>query len=205
MKQNYKIIQEVCKSISNENIEHAKSLITNHYPFSLRKNEGRSYTEFQKTKIFMRDGFIDRYSGEKLIFPPVLRLLSNLMPNEFPFHKNWKMSECHIAYWQLLPTIDHIIPVSRGGKDSEANWVCTSQLRNSSKSNWLLEELGWSLHEKGDLNDWDGLLNWFIEYTKNNINILENKYINIWHSAVKNSTRNMIADQYQVSLLERKK
>lgn len=24
---------------------------------------------------------------------------------------NWKMSECHLAYWHLLPTIDHIIPI----------------------------------------------------------------------------------------------
>jgi len=106
MKQNCEIIQEACKSISDKNIENAKSIITNNYPFSLLKTKGRNYTEIQKTKVFMRDGFIDRYSGEKLIFPPVLRLLSNLLPNEFPFQKNWKMSECHIAYWQLFPTID---------------------------------------------------------------------------------------------------
>ena len=72
------------------------------------------------------------------------------------------MSECHLAYWQLFPTVDHIISVARGGAGEESNWVCTSQLRNSAKSNWLLEELGWQLHEPGDLKEWDGLLKWFI-------------------------------------------
>jgi hypothetical protein len=23
--------------------------------------------------------------------------------NEFPYQKNWKFDECHIAYWELIP------------------------------------------------------------------------------------------------------
>ncbi len=120
-----------------------------------------------------------------MVFPPVLRLLSKLMPEDFPFHKNWKMSECHLGYWQLLPTVDHIVPVSRGGVDEESNWACTSQLRNSTKSNWLLEELGWQLREPGDFSEWDGLVNWFTSYAVENSQILENSYIRSWHSAAK--------------------
>ncbi|KXS42293.1 MAG: hypothetical protein AWU59_1707 [Methanolobus sp. T82-4] len=127
-----------------------------------------------------------------MVFPPVLRLLSNLMPVEFPFHNNWKMSECHFAYWQLLPTIDHIIPVSRGGEDNESNWVCTSQLRNSIKSSWLLEEVGWQLHEPGNLKEWDGLLNWFMLYVDIHPEILEDKYIHSWHNAVKRATKDFV-------------
>lgn len=116
-------------------------------------------------------------------YPPVLRLLSNLIPEEFPFHKNWKMSECHIAYWQLLPTIDHIIPVTRGGLDEESNWVCTSQLKNSAKSNWLLEELVWELYEPGNTNEWNGMLYWIMDYIKNNPEAVKDSYINSWHKA----------------------
>jgi hypothetical protein len=78
---------------------------------------------------------VDRYSGLPLVFPGVLRLLSRLLPQEFPFHPNWKMAETHPAYWELFPTIDHVLPVSRGGVDSDVNWVTTSMLRNAAKAN----------------------------------------------------------------------
>ncbi|QTA91208.1 HNH endonuclease domain-containing protein [Desulfonema magnum] len=149
----------------------------------------RQYSEYKKTKVFCRDGFIDRYSGEKMVFPPVLRLLSNIMPIEFPFHKNWKMSECHLAYWQLLPTIDHVIPVTRGGEDKASNWVCTSQLRNSIKSSWLLKEVGWKLHKPGDVKEWDGLLNWFMSYIDMHPEAKDDKYINSWHRAAKRAIK----------------
>lgn len=179
----YRIIQDACTAIEGGNLAQAKLIINEEYPFVALENSGRQYSEFQKTEIFIRDGFVDRYSGEKLVFPPVLRMLSRLMPKEFPFHKNWKMSESHIAYWQLIPTLDHVIPVSRGGEDNESNWVCSSQLRNSAKSNWLLEELGWQLHPAGDLKEWDGQIKWFVNYADDYPEVLEEKYVNSWYRA----------------------
>ena len=61
--------------------------------------------------VFVRDGFIDRYSGAHLLFPGTIRLVSRLLPSEFPFHSKWKMSETHMIYWELSPTIDHVVPV----------------------------------------------------------------------------------------------
>jgi hypothetical protein len=107
-------IKQACIAVSENTLSKAKNIINSEYPFAPLQNVERKYTDYEKTKIFIRDGFIDRYSGNKLIFPPVLRVLSKLMPEDFPFQKNWKTSECHIAYWQLLPTIDHITPVSQG-------------------------------------------------------------------------------------------
>lgn len=179
----YRIIEEACIAVGHGQMEQAKSIIKKGFPFIALENAGRQYSDFQKTKIFLRDGFVDRYSGDRLLFPPVLRVLSNLMPEEFPFHKNWKMSECHIAYWKLLPTLDHIVPVSRGGADDESNWVCSSQLRNSAKSNWLLKELGWKLHPQGNLDEWDGQIKWFVEYADNNPDILKEQYIKSWFKA----------------------
>lgn len=184
MTSNYGIIEDVCRAIGKGSLADAKEVIKSNYPFKPMIKGGRRYGEYQKTRVFLRDGFIDRYSGEKMVFPPVLRLMSLLMPDEFPFHPNWKMSECHLAYWQLLPTVDHIIPTSRGGQDAESNLVCTSQLRNSAKSNWLLEELGWQLHEPGSLKDWDGMAHWFRVYASNNQKVLADKYISSWHIAL---------------------
>src|SRR5436189_4648607 len=38
----------------------------------------RQYTMFESTCLFIADGFVDRYDGEHLIFPGVLRLLSDI-------------------------------------------------------------------------------------------------------------------------------
>lgn len=183
MAANHANIEEVCSALASGSLNDAKSVLNRKYPFTAIQKEKRRYGDYQKTCVFLRDGFVDRYSGDKLVFPPVLRLLSNLMPDDFPFHKNWKMSECHLAYWQLMPTIDHVVPIARGGLDEESNWVCTSQLRNSAKSNWLLEELGWRLHVPGKLAEWDGLMNWFLKYVSQNPSIFEDSYIRSWHKA----------------------
>ena len=147
------------------------------------QSTGRNYTELQCTAVFVRDGFIDRYSGEQLVFPGALRLLSRLLPSEFPFHSNWKMTETHMAYWELFPTVDHVIPIARGDADDDSNWVTTSMLRNSAKSNWTLEELGWDLVPPGDFKQWDGLLGWFLEFIEQDKSHLLDAYIRIWHRA----------------------
>lgn len=36
------------------------------------------------------------------------------------------MGECHNAYWEFVPTIDHIVPVALGGEDNTDNYATTS-------------------------------------------------------------------------------
>ena len=177
------VIQRVCRAISDGKKADAREIIRAKYKFTSFKNKGRNYKEVKKTELFRRDRFIDRYSGDKLVYPPVLKILSKLMPHEFPYQKHWKMSNTHIAWWELIPTIDHQIPVSRGGEDKKENWVCTSQLRNSAKSNWTLEELGWESHDSGDNKNWDGMMAWFMDYISKNEYVLEDAYIAKWHEA----------------------
>ena len=176
-------IKRVCEALLIGNKAQAASIARAEYPFEKPPFAGRKYKEFESTRIFKRDGFLDRYSGERLVFPGALRLLSQLLPDEFPFHPNWKMTVSHIVYWELTPTIDHVVPVARGGLDDETNWVTTSMLRNSAKSNWTLKELGWTLLPPGDPRNWDGLTDWFLEYTKNDPVHLQESYIRRWHSA----------------------
>jgi len=93
------------------------------------------------------------------------------------------MAESHIAYWELFPTVDHIVPLARGGPDDEGNWATTSMFRNSAKSNWTLEELGWTLYPPGEPRDWDGLMGWFLSFAEINPQILQDRYINRWYRA----------------------
>lgn len=191
------IIGRSLRILRSDGTAAAGDILRAEYPFIAITPECRRYTQAQALRIFRRDGFVDRYSGQRLVFPGVLRLLSRLLPNEFPFHQNWKMAGTHPAYWELFPTIDHVVPVARGGADSDVNWVTTSMVRNAAKSNWTLEELGWPVCAAGSLADWDGLTRLFLEFVDSERSLLNDVYLRRWHSAAvgtgsgAEATRNM--------------
>ena len=175
------VLEMAAKSILEDRKEHAKFVIRTEYPFQKLSAVERVYTDKQKMTQFKKDGFIDRYSGQKLLNPGLLKVLSHYMPDEFPYHSHWKMEECHSAYWEFVPTVDHIYPVTLGGVDSEENWATTSMLHNSVKSNWTLEQLNWQLYEAGRMEDWDGLTGLFAELVEANLTLLQDPYIKKWH------------------------
>jgi hypothetical protein len=177
------IIGLVCQHLLAGDRAVASAVAREKYPFVPLENPGREFTELQMTRVFVSDGFLDRYTGKRLVFPGTLRLLSTLMPEEFPYHPNWKMSASHIVYWDLFPTIDHVMPVARGGADNETNWVTTSMLKNSAKSNWTLEELEWQLRPKGSIEKWDGLMRWYIDYTAAHPGAVSSNYLRTWRRA----------------------
>lgn len=94
------------------------------------------------------------------------------------------MDKCHIAYWELVATIDHVKPIARGGLDEEANWATTSMRRNSIKANWTLEELNWELCPAGDINTWDGMTKWYTEYLESHKEFLKTQYYRNWYNAI---------------------
>ncbi len=87
-------------------------------------------------KVFLRDGFIDRYSGDKLLFPGLIKILTIEFPDIFKYHRNWKMSDTHMIYWEL--------------------------------------------HEEGNLDNWDGLVSYFIDLTNKNPEYEVDKYVSDW-------------------------
>lgn len=184
-----RIIADTCLLL-NRNLTAAREQLQREYPFESASPVKRAYAAIECTETFFHDGFIDRYSGERLVFPGSLRLLSIFLPDAFPFHPNWKTSVTHRAYWELFPTLDHIVPVSRGGVDEPSNWVTTSQLRNSAKGNWTLEELGWKLVPPGDLELWDGTVNWFVGFVSNQRALLQNSYLRIWFNVARQCLAN---------------
>ena len=180
-KEKCNIISDIADMLLENNKTAAKSIICQKYPHTYYEIEKRTYTITQKMKQFIRDGFIDRYTGEKLLNPGMLKTISYYFPNEFPYHPHWKMTETHIAYWELIPTIDHIYPIAKGGEDDEKNWVTTSMKNNSIKSNYTIDEIHWKLYPRGDISEWDGLTSEFLQLVKNDEELLKDAYIKSWY------------------------
>jgi hypothetical protein len=164
----------------------AASLISERYPFEPFGKGSRVVSKNQTMRIYMRDGFIDRYSGQPLVFQGSLRLMSELLPAAFPYHEHWKTDQCHFAYWELAPTLDHVVPVSRGGDNSDENIVTTSAVRNAAKANFTLDELGWSIKPAGDYGKWDGLVSWFVHMSDKIPSVFECNYFRGWLKIVEN-------------------
>lgn len=146
-----------------------------------------SWTLARLTKVFVRDGFTDRYFGEPLVFPGAMRAMSFLSPSLFPYHRNWKQSLTHPAYWSHYATIDHVVPVARGGADNETNVVTTSMLRNAAKSNWFLSELGWPTSSAPLASTWDGLLAWFCREYERNEGLRREPSMRQWYKAARSA------------------
>lgn len=143
--------------------KHASEIIRKEYPFNRPEHNGRKYTMQEMLAMFIEDGFIDRYSGEKLIHPGMLRAFSVLLEDGvFPYDSHWKTTECHPAYWKYQPSVDHISPVSLGGEDEQRNWLTTSFSRNQAKGNATLEQIGWEIKPRGNFEEWDGLTDDFL-------------------------------------------
>lgn len=176
------IIKKIAESVLNGDKDHARDIIISDYPFEEKKISGRTYSIAQKMEQFMKDGFIDRYSGERLVNPGILKVLSIYYPEEFPYHPHGKMTKCHMAFWELFPTIDHILPIACGGKDEPENWVTTSMINNSIKSNWTLEQLRWKIEPAGKLEDWDGVTLEFVEAVNADTELLNDNYIKRWYN-----------------------
>lgn len=178
------ILKEASDCLLEGDVEAAGKVIREEYPFAPIKREARRYTPLQMMEQFFKDGFIDRYFGTRLVNPGMLYTLSLKLPEDFPYQANWKMSECHMAYYDNWPTIDHIVPIARGGSNSPDNWVTTSMKGNFAKSNFTLEQLNWHLYPAGDIDKWDGLSENFVRIAEQE-DLLDDPIIARWYKPTK--------------------
>ena len=176
-------ITETCAALKADDVGQAAQIIRTKYPHVKPLKKRKSFSKKEHLALFMRDGFIDRYSGNRLIFPGVLCILSATMPEVFPYHPNGKMTECHQAWWDLVPAIDHVVPIAFGGTNDADNLICTSGIRNMVKSTSTPEELGWKIYPPGNLEEWDGLLAWFMSYVEEHPKLLLTNEVNNWYKA----------------------
>ena len=183
MEEKGSVIANICHTLTDRGPDAAARLLREEYPFCPDKPSSRKYGPQESTKIFIRDGFLDRYSGSRLVFPPVLRLLSLILPEDFPYHLHWKTEVTHPAYYELSATVDHLVPVSKGGSNEELNLVTTSMARNSAKGNWTLADLGWTLFPPGKMKEWDGLMSWYVDYCRSRPEIMTKSWAKAWYRA----------------------
>jgi hypothetical protein len=182
------VIESACRLLAGGKVDNAKTLLITRYPAPQASTPRAYWTPERLVRVFIRDSFTDRYSGQPLVFPGTLRALSILLPETFPYHPNWRQSETHPAFWELYPTIDHVVPVARGGSDDEANVVTTSMLRNGAKGNWLLEELNWPAPSPASAAGWDGLLRWFLDAYSTEPQLRASSRVRQWHTAALRAT-----------------
>ena len=150
-----RVVQAASEAIRRGDCSLAAAIIQDEYAFTPLSVERKGVPAYRAAKIFFRDGFIDRYSGKRLVFPPVLKIMSNSLPTNFPYHPHWKMDECHVAYWELYPAVDHVVPLERGGSDDDTN-----QERPHSK--YLIQATGRGHYRASDLSAFGSLVSWLL-------------------------------------------
>ena len=75
------VLAAVCHALTENAPVEAAGLLRRDYPFAPDPVTKRRYGPVESTRVFVRDGFLDRYTGERLVFPPVLRVLSEMLPS----------------------------------------------------------------------------------------------------------------------------
>ena len=84
MEEKATVLKDVCAALDLGRAEAAAGILRERYPFIRLVNAGRQGSFNRDMEVFVRDGFIDRYSGKKLVFPGTLRSISKLLPDQFP-------------------------------------------------------------------------------------------------------------------------
>ena len=199
---------EVCLALSDGNREEGRGLILREYPFDpwarprevstkarspvqkvldAREETKTFWTEDHATKmrVFARDGFINRFTGELLVFPAALRLLSREFPKEMPYQQAWRVGEVHLAYYDLYACANKVVALSRGGKEDGSNLITTTMPYILARSDSTVEEVGWRLTREGYVDEWDGMSSWYVEYVKEHPELRNENYFNMWFNAAK--------------------
>ena len=195
------VLEESAQALTDGRAQDAAALIQSGYPvippgkapkIKLFDSDGttevaavraeRKYTRLQALRVFASDGFVDRYTGNRLICPSALYAISHEIPTAFPMIKG--RADSHQGLWDLFPTIDHVDPVSSGGLDAVENWVTTSMTSNMRKSSISLARLGWKMHDPGDLRLWDGLVGWYLYYQSTRPHVSSIRLNKGWHKAM---------------------
>jgi hypothetical protein len=183
-------LAEVAAALVNGDTGGAEDLAARHFPWKASDAKRIGIPPVRALRVFLRDRFIDRYSGSRLVFPGALLAIGQLLPNHFPMHPTWKAGLSHEIFWELWPAVDHVEPVARGGPHIETNFATTSTTNNVAKGNALLSEIGWTLLPiPSPQETWDGLVPWFRQAVEAHSHLLASSQIKSWNDALRKVTR----------------
>ena len=88
-------------------------------------------------EIFCRDNWHCRYCSDSVFFSPILKILETISPDHGYYHPNGKTGEMLPLFANKFASIDHIIPVTKGGVNDIDNyvtscWECNLKYGNTS-------------------------------------------------------------------------
>jgi 5-methylcytosine-specific restriction endonuclease McrA len=179
-------LSEIAEALAQGNKRAAEDKARRDFSWKASETKRVGIPAAQALKVFLRDRFVDRYSGSRLVFPGALLAVGRLLPQCFPIHPTWKAGQSHDIFWELWPVVDHVHPVARGGPHDEANFVTTSTFNNVAKGNALLSEIGWLLLPcPGPEETWDGLIGWFRLITGAHGELLSDRQIKAGNNALR--------------------
>jgi 5-methylcytosine-specific restriction endonuclease McrA len=128
-------------------------------PFQSRR---RRLLAEQQLAVFRRDGYVCRYCGTPTVNPATLRALAWLSPETFPYDPHWRRGRSHPLFAEIGASVDHVVPLSRGGAFRDAGNLVTACARcQRVKGVWLPEELRWTVRPP-DRGAWNGLEDLFL-------------------------------------------
>lgn len=81
-------LRQACELLSSGDSAAAAEILSSAFPPPLAPTRRSSWPYSRLAKVFVRDGFTDRYFGEPLVFPGAFRALSVLSPSMFPYHRS---------------------------------------------------------------------------------------------------------------------
>jgi len=126
-----------------------------------RSQKGRNLSPAVRLAVFKRDGYTCRYvhCGRRTIDDGVLRLLSTVLPEDLPYHPNWKLDSVHPIYWTHTASLEHVVAWSTDGtNDVEGNLVTACSCCQYAKNYYDLAILGWEIAPLDDGSKaWGGL------------------------------------------------
>jgi 5-methylcytosine-specific restriction endonuclease McrA len=120
----------------------------------------RSIPPAREVEVFRRDAWTCRYCGQPTVFLPVMAFLGHLFPDQFPYDPHWKAGVTHPAVSACGASVDHVVPVTRGGTDDLDNLVTACWPCNARKGDFTLQEFGREPRPPA-ATDWDGLSSHF--------------------------------------------
>ena len=127
------------------------------YAGTLEKN--KSFAKYE-SQVYQRDGYRCGYCGIRVIDTKALLKMEKIVGKKY-FKVKGKNNERHGVALALRATIDHIKPLSRGGRTRIDNLVTSCWSCNYGKLNATLEQLGISnpLKKRSNPNRyWNGLM-----------------------------------------------
>ena len=122
----------------------------------LQREPRRAFSIAEQAKIFARDHYTCRYCGVPTISLQVMNVVSTLFPWAYSLHPHWKYEKTDRSFSEYSTSLEHHVPIARGGTNEEDNLLTACAWCNYSKNESLAEELGWRKLPVAK-TEWDGL------------------------------------------------